>query len=170
MALFLFACKQLSPEEKQIIACLNSSVNLSSIEYVYQGEKKILYSEFRQEHPNFSLVYLKAGCGSCYLSYAEWHIKMDSINIPDNYSVLFIISGEDCKTFIAKVEKDFTINDNYYHIEDFSNSFQRENKKIPFKILQKSILIDANNKIKMIGKPFINDDMKLLFMKKIDGV
>jgi hypothetical protein len=55
------------------------------------------------------------------------------------------------------------VEDRFYTIMDTERRFMSKNKTIPMWIIDGSILIDPENKIKMVGAPWINEDMTKLF-------
>ncbi len=56
------------------------------------------------------------------------------------------------------------INDHYYTIIDSTYNFLEYNKVIPKYIINRSVLIDQKDKIRMIGEPWINKKMTKLFI------
>ena len=55
------------------------------------------------------------------------------------------------------------VDDHYYTILDSKYEFLNKNSSIPRWIIDSSVLIDSENKIKMAGAPWVNEDMKNLF-------
>ncbi|GAO30653.1 hypothetical protein JCM15548_12948 [Geofilum rubicundum JCM 15548] len=55
------------------------------------------------------------------------------------------------------------IDEKYYIIIDPKQEFFISNKDLPNWIMNSSMLIDSENKIKMVGSPWINEDMANLF-------
>ena len=50
---------------------------------------------------------------------------------------------------------------------DPEGKFLEQNKEIPRWIIDASVLIDSENKIKMVGAPWLNKDMTELFYKTV---
>jgi hypothetical protein len=116
-----------------------------------------------------SVVFLQDGCQPCYPKFVEWHEKMDSIDIGDNYTVLFVIEGSKYSSFMSKVLDHEYVDDRFYIVMDTEFQFLAANKDIPRWIIESSVLIDSENKIKMVGAPWINEDMTKLFYKTVNG-
>jgi hypothetical protein len=107
---------------------------------------------------------LEDGCRPCYSKFIEWQKKGVSFSSSENYSVLFIIQGFTYKQFMSRVNDiDNSIKDQYYAIMDVNYKYLHSNKSIPKWIIDSSILVDQENKIKMIGMPWKTNDMSNLF-------
>jgi hypothetical protein len=113
------------------------------------------------------VVYLEDGCQSCYPKFIKWHQKFDSMAVPANHTVLFVIHGKGYSDFMSKVLDLDYVHDKYYTIIDTGGIFLEANKNIPRWIIDASVLIDSENKIKMVGAPWINEDMKNLFYRTV---
>ncbi len=164
----LFSCSQPTQQEKDLKKAINSKLILDNFEYVQQQGASFAFSDFRKEFDYLSLIYLRDGCQPCYPTFIEWQQKMDSISSPDNHTLLFIIQGDSYGDFMSRALNYEYIEDRYYMILDPENKFSNDNNKIPYWILDSGILVDKENKIKMVGKPWVNDDMLKLFYKTID--
>ena len=119
----------------------------------------------KQNHEYLSVVYIQNSCSPCYPKFIEWQNKMDSIDTPDNYTVLFVIKGDSYGEFMANVLDIEYVEDKYYTIMDPEGKFLANNKDIPRWIIESSILIGPENKIKMMGAPFATPEMTNLFHK-----
>ena len=165
-ALFIIvftACNNLSPKEKELRANLDKPLLLEPFKAVQQGNIVMPFEEFRQQHSHLSVVYLQNSCSPCYPKFIEWQNKMDSIDTPDNFTVLFVIGGEDYSEFMENVLDIKYVEDKFYTIMDTEFSFLENNKDIPRWIIDSSMLIDGENKIKMVGTPFATPEMTELF-------
>jgi hypothetical protein len=109
------------------------------------------------------VVYLENGCQPCYPKFIDWQQKMDSIGCPENHSVLFVILGNSYEEFFTEVLNVHSVEDHYFTIMDSQYEFLSRNDNIPRWIIDSSVLIDSENKIKMVGAPWINEDMTKLF-------
>jgi hypothetical protein len=163
IAFFQNACKSPSPEVRDLKKALNKVLVIDSLELAHQGNRVISIDEIRQHYDYFSVVFLKIGCKPCYPKYIEWQQMADSLNYPDNYSVLFVIQGNSYEGFMYEVLNIDYVEDRYYTIMDPEGKFLESNKDIPRWIIDASVLIDSENKIKMVGAPWINEDMTKLF-------
>lgn len=88
---------------------------------------------------------------------------MEPIDAPDNYTTLFIINARDYRQFIQGATSFELNNDKYYHVLDPENKFLRKNAEIPRWIIDRTLLIDQENKIILIGAPYATEDMTKVF-------
>jgi len=157
------ACNNFSPKEKELRVNLDKTLNLKPIKTVKQGNIDMSFDEFRQQHSHVSVVYLQNGCNPCYPKFIAWQQKMDSIDTPNDYAVLFIIKGDSYGEFMSNVLDIEYVEDKYYTIMDPEGKFLENNKAIPRWIIDSSMLIDGENKTKMVGAPFATSEMTELF-------
>jgi len=142
---------------------LNKTINLEMFDSVRFGDKLLSYKEFRHMYNYISVVYLEDGCEPCYPKFIEWQNVMDSLNKQDDSTVLFIIRGFRYNSFIKRVNEISVFNDHYYTIMDDSLNYLLNNNDIPRWIIDSSVLIGPDNKIKMIGEPWATHEMTELF-------
>jgi len=142
---------------------LNKTIRLEMFDSVRFGDKLLSYKEFRQMYGYISVVYLEDGCQPCYPKFIEWQNMMDSLNKRNDYTVLFIIQGFRYHNFINRVNEISAFNDHYYTIMDDSLNYLLNNNDIPRWIIDGSVLIGPDNKIKMIGEPWATHEMTELF-------
>ncbi len=161
------SCIQLSQEEKIIKETLGKTVNIEMFPTVFFGNKEIPFNEFRSQYPYVSLVYLEDGCNPCYPKYIEWHTRTKDIDLSRKFTVLFIVRGLSSERFINNVlefDPNFGLNNNrFYMVMDPFYKFLDNNPDINQWIIDKSFLIDAKNKVKLIGPPFASTRMTELF-------
>lgn len=169
VVVFSSSCSQLSQSEKELRENINKTLHLSMFETVQQANTLFTYDEFRNQHKFLSIIYLQNGCQPCYPKFIEWHKKTDSLFINDNYALLFIIEGDNYSDFMSHILDIEYVEDKYYTIMDPDGKFFNQNKNIPGWIINSSILIDAENKIKMVGAPWLNEDMTELFYKTVNS-
>lgn len=162
-------CTRLSPKEKELQDNMNKHLILQLSETVRQANTVMPFNEFRQQFNHISVVYLQNGCNPCYPKFIEWQNKVDSLDTPFDYTVLFIIGGEEYSEFMKNVLDIEYVEDKFYTIMDSEFRFLENNKDIPRWIIDSSILIDSENKIKMVGAPWINEDMKNLFHETVSS-
>jgi hypothetical protein len=170
--IFLFSCNQSvhSPIENSIKETLNKKVNLNVFESIYFNDSVVNIEELRKKVDYISIVYLRDGCAPCYPKYIAWHQKMDSIGSNEKHTVLFIIEGNSKSTygsFKNAVLKHGHFDNKYYTAIDNDFSFLDGNPDIPSDLIENSLLINHENKVKLIGAPFINTEMKNLFHRII---
>lgn len=159
----LSACSNNASKEPKMKKTINKKIHLEMIDSLEFGEKKISYQDFRHKFRFFSIVYLQDGCGPCYPKYIEWHVKMENIEVRNNYTVLFIINANNYKVFREDAQIFGSTIEKYYHFMDPTNSFVKSNTHIPIVMLDRSILIDGETRIKLIGAPYVTEDMTKVF-------
>jgi hypothetical protein len=162
---FTLSCSQRSSTEKELQNILNKTLRINIFKTVQQKNDLISYDEFRQKYKYISVVFLQNGCKPCYPKFIEWQNKMDSIVKPDNYTVLFVIRGYNYGMFMSNILDVKYIEDQFYTIMDPDSKYINNNNEIPKWIIDCSILIDSENKIKMVGAPFATPEMTKLFHK-----
>jgi hypothetical protein len=121
------------------------------------------YTEFRKLYKYISVVYLEDGCSPCYPKYIEWNKEMDSLNVVEIHTVLFIIQGYSYDAFLKRVNEIKEVEDHFYSIMDKDLTYLLSNNDIPRWIVDVSVLIDQDNRIKMIGEPWATNEMTELF-------
>jgi len=163
LILVIMACKEVSPRKKELKENIGKTINLNTFRTVQQANKTLYFEEFRKNHKYISIVFLQNNCNPCYPKFIQWQQKMDIINTSDDYTVLFIILGKSYSEFMAKVLDIKFIEDKFYTVMDPEGEFLENNKDIPQWIIDSSVLIDEENKIKMVGEPFATPEMTKLF-------
>lgn len=168
MILFLgISCSQLTDEEKMIKETLDKTIEIGIFESVRQGDREIPFGEFRDSYPFISLVYLEDGCSPCYPRFVEWQTRMDTLDLSDDFSVLFIILGRSYESFLNNLlhyNPEYKIPGDRFHIVmDPDYRFLDNNPDIDRWVIDKSLLINPENKIKLIGPPFASGRMAELF-------
>src|SRR5690606_29693590 len=159
----LFSCSPPTQTEKDLKMVINTTINFGEIDTVFHSGGLLTMQQLSTDYKYKSVVFLQDGCQPCYPKFVEWHEKMDSIDIRDNYTVLFVIAGSQYSGFMSKVLDHGYVDDRFYIVMDTEFQFLAANKDIPRWIIDASVLIDSENKIKMVGAPWINEDMTKLF-------
>lgn len=154
--IFLLSCKRVTPVEQRINDCLNETIELGMFKSVNQGERNFLLSDIRKKYKYISLVYLKNDCAPCYDSFIEWHKEMEESSQKYNYTVIFIIRGKSYEDFFSEVNRIEPIQIIFYTIMDPNDLLLDKNKRIPEWIFDLSLLINEDNRIIMIGEPFMS--------------
>jgi len=167
MVLILFICatgciRGLNSRNK-LLKVLDLTMNVEMIDTVRQGEAALSWTDFRSMYRNISIVYLQDGCAPCYPKFIEWHGRMEQIATANDYQVLFVINARDYASFTRNTDLRGEINEKYYYFIDPRNEFYRANSRIPRSVLDRSLLTDKDNRIKMVGEPFANADMTRVF-------
>ncbi len=156
-------CKH-SPEGKyELQRVLDLTLKVEMIDTVRQGEVAVSWTDLRSKYRNISVVYLQDGCAPCYPKFIAWHKNMEQVTTAMDYTVLFIINARDYASFTRNTDLRGEINEKYYYFIDPRNEFFRANSRISRSVLDRSLLIDKDNRIKMVGEPFTNADMTKVY-------
>lgn len=167
LIIMLTSCSRPTQTEQELRNTINKKLHLEMFEMVRQGNTFLSLDELRQQYEFLSVVYLQNGCQPCYPKFIEWQHMMDSVGCPANHTVLFVIGGNSYENFMTEVLNIEYIADHYYNIMDPEFGLLSQNSSIPQWIINSSVLIDSENKIKMVGAPWINEDMKNLFYETV---
>lgn len=157
------SCSNLTSEEKDILHIINKKVEIGMFDFVIHKDSLVNFEKIRNRFDYISIVFLENGCSPCYTKYVEWQNYMDSTTINNKNTVLFVLNGESYETFINKVNKIKVTKNKFYIVEDFNYQFLFNNIEIPRWIIRRSILINKRNEIKMVGEPFVSEEMKILY-------
>ena len=166
LAVLLSSCTQLTPEEKLIKETLGKTARIGMFESVRQGDREIPFWEFRKRYPFLSLVYLEDGCAPCYPRFIEWQTRMDTLDLHEDFTVLFVILGRSYERFMDNLTMyvpDYELNERFHMVVDTDYRFLDNNPDIDRWVIDKSLLIGADDKIKLIGPPFASRRMAELF-------
>lgn len=169
----IFSCQQKNTVYKEIKQTLKKSLNIEFSEETHLTNGHSSLEEIRQKHPNLSIVYLQNSCAPCYPKFIQWLEGLSKIDLPDNYSVLFIIQGYSYQQFLNEVNEYIienldavTLIDNPYPVlMDPNFEYIASNISIPQWIIDRTVLIDKDNRIRLVGAPWANDEMTKLFYK-----
>jgi hypothetical protein len=99
------SCTQLTPEEKMIKETMGKTAKIGMFESVRQEDSEIPFGEFRDRYPFISLVYLEDGCAPCYPRFIEWQTRIDTLDLNDDFTVLFIILGSSYERFMDNLHE-----------------------------------------------------------------
>lgn len=179
ISLICLSCTPRPQTEKDLAAVLNTKINFGKLSTVQYKDSLLILQEILNNFEYKSIIYLQDGCQPCYPKFIEWQQKMEEYNaalllenpesIQTKHTILFVIRTDDYNDFMAKVKRiNKEANENCYVVIDSDHEFFINNSDIPNWILDNSILINSENKIKMIGAPWINEDMKELFWKTVN--
>ncbi len=160
-----FSCKEVSQREKELTQVLNKTVNVEMINQIYQGENTLLFSDLKKKYKYISIVYLKDKCSPCYPKFKEWLKKINLIDPPNTYSVLFVIHADSYDAFFQNSDDLELLKDNFFIFLDKENHFFDSNSNISEWIYESSFMINEKNEMKMVGPPFFNEDFTAIFHK-----
>src|SRR5690554_324608 len=157
IAVSIFSFSLPSQTEKELRETINKPIHLEMFETVRHNNNLLSFNELRQQYDYLSVVYLQNGCQPCCPKFIEWQQMADSLNYPDNYSVLFVIQGNSYEGFMNEVLNIDCVEDRCYIIMDPEYDFLEANKDIPRWIIDASVWIDHENKLKLVGAPWLNE-------------
>ena len=160
----LAGCSNQQPQTaREMEKVINKYLDVMMFDSVSYGNGTVSFADFRKQYEFISVVFLQEGCAPCYPKFVEWHRKMESVSHPENYTTLFIINAGSYKHFTDGSVGYEQIDERYYHVIDPGNRFLRNNSNIPRWIIDRTLLIDRENKIKLIGAPYSTEDMTKVF-------
>ena len=148
---------------------LDKTVNINLFDSIRRSGESFHFTEFREKYDYISLVYLEDGCNPCYPRFVDWHGKINSFLDYKNYTVLFVIRTNSYERFLEYASEYGDVEDHLYLVVDRHNRFLDNNRDIPRPILDRSVLIDKENKIKLIGPPYATPEMAKLFDRVVEG-
>lgn len=164
LSIFNYSCNNLSQNEKKILEIINNPICLEIFDSIQVNDKnKISYDEFRKSYKFILIIYLVDSCNPCYSKYHEWNKRSDNLKDYENFNMLFIIQGYSFESFISNVRSIGLIKGNYNIIIDPYRKFVEFNNLPVWLMNDAFILIDNNNKVRLIGNPFATPDMTKLF-------
>lgn len=164
-------CTRLSEREKEIKTALHSTIRIDNISnLVYTENDSLTFDLIRQQYKYISLVYLQDGCGPCYPNFILWHTEMQKLDCPENHILLFIIKGNSYYNFMANIYDIQPVEGRYLIVMDKHGTYLENNQHIPLWIIERSVLIDVDNRIRLVGEPFATPDMTILFYSIINEV
>jgi len=164
----LITCTYKTPEEKSIESVIGKEINLEMYRTILYYGDTIPFGIFRNKYEYLSLVYLQNNCMPCYEKYILWNRRMDTLS-SNKHTVLFIIIGRSVNDFLNEVKLKEDIEMKYFIKMDPNFNFLRGNQEIPKWIIEQSLLIDEENKIKLVGQPFLNPELSKQFMNIISN-
>lgn len=168
--MFLVSCQR-NGMQKELQSIIGEKLYFGKLQNsTIHGNNVSLLSDILLRYDYVYVIYLEDNCKPCYPKFAEWQKKIVEMTIPDNFTVLFVIQGNNYEFFMHQVRELYNIDNEFCVIMDIYSEFIGVNSGIPRWIIDASILIDSEYRIRMVGVPWINDDMKELFLNKINGV
>lgn len=168
-SMFIFSCTQISQNEKELRKVINTPLCVKQFDTVLHKNSMLTFQEVKEMYDYMYITYLQNGCRPCYPHFIEWQQKMDSLIADDNCTLMFVIEGDNYAEFMTHVLDIQYVEDKFYVIMDPEGEFLEQNKDIPRWIIDAGILIDVENKIKMVGAPWVNKDMTELFYKTVNS-
>jgi hypothetical protein len=166
--MLLFSCNRNSIQN-EIKSVLDKKLYFGQLENkILHGNNVCVLSDILLEYEYMYVVYLEDSCKPCYPKFVEWHNKFVDITIPDNFTVLFVIQGNNYDFFMQQVRAIQDVDSHFYVIMDPYSEFIGVNSKIPRWVIDASMLIESGNRIKLVGPPWMNNDMEDMFLKIVN--
>lgn len=158
-----FSCTRLSPEENKIKETIGKIINIAVFDTIQKDKMLMPFTEFRGRYKFIEIVYLEDSCQPCYPKFIEWQTRMDTLDLNDNFTVLFIIQGRSYERFLNNLQEfssdSVLVNERFCIAMDHDYRFLDNNPDIDRWIIDKSLLIDDGNKVRLIGPPFASPRM-----------
>ncbi len=165
--LFLvFACNNIPYKDRLLRDNIDKEVCLDFIDYVYQKEGQYSLKQIRLNYDFLAIVFLQLDCNSCYEKYRKWNELFKETNC----AVLFVVGGANMGKFKKEFVSSVEIKPNTYVFPDEHLEYLKQNIKIPWKVINSTILIDERNNIKIIGSPFGSAKIATLYHEICGGV
>lgn len=165
LTVFTWGCIRHTPEEKAIEDTLNETVDLYVFNTVHLQDSILSIDELKNSYDYISIIYLLNECSPCYQRYIDWHKKMDSKIQQGNHTVLFIVEGLYYSDFLDEINSIETISNKFFVIMDPNRLFLTANPNIPKWIIDKSLLIDKEFRVRMVGEPWADKKKTKQFRK-----
>lgn len=172
LSVFFVSCACPSAREYELRRVLNTKINLQFI--FKNSDNRDCHTIYNLKHNSgfTSIVYLQNGCAPCFPKFMEWQEQIASMELPADYTVLFVIQGERYSQFIEEVNEYArknlgvdTVENNFPVAMDPDFDFLSSNHTIPRWIIDRSVLIDSQNRIRMVGAPWATPEMTELFQR-----
>jgi hypothetical protein len=168
IAISFFSCSSETPESKSIKETLGKELKLDMFKTVLNNGDTITLDTFLEKYKFLYIIYLLDDCSTCYEKYIEWHNKMSKIRMQADFSILFIISGKYADDFLYEVNNIEPIENKYFIVMDPNFYYPDGNTDIPNWILEQSVLIDNDHKVRLIGSPFANSEKLKRFKEFVE--
>ncbi|MBI9064494.1 MAG: hypothetical protein JEZ14_21085 [Marinilabiliaceae bacterium] len=168
LLLACLSCRYRSKKESELRKAIGSELTLSMIDQVEYQDSMVMFQEIKDKYDFLLVVYLRDGCAPCYDEFLEWHGRIEKFKKHNNFSVLFIINGFTYQEFLQDIPGKMNFKSDYYIFMDPDFSFLDNNNKLPRWIVYKSLLIDCDSKIRMVGAPFLNENMGKMFVNLLE--
>lgn len=170
--LLFLSCNNMTPVEKELNRVLGKKVNLTMFDKVYHKGNSFDFNSIQQKYSYFTIVYIQYGCSPCYSKYVNWSRNKEDFLSVASHSIIFIVEGNMSsiyEDFINEVRKEEpTIEDNYYTIIDTGFDFLKGNEHIPFWMIENSLLIDDQNRVRLVGDPMGSKEMLRFFREIVE--
>jgi len=167
LAAFTIACNRYPLTVKLFKDHLGKKVDLSGYDFVYNSKQVYSYAEFRAKYPFVTVNYIDEDCAICKIKVREWCDNAEKIPLHENLAHLFVFRGKNFETFLrysqGKTEFPFFVMSS----EEFT--YANNNGSIDRQIIDAGFLIDRDNRIKIIGDPFVSEKMKDLYNRVVRG-
>lgn len=165
LTVFATGCKQNSPGIQLIKDHLNKKINLSGYDFVYSGGRVYSYAEFRKLYPFVTVNYVDEDCAVCKVKIREWCDNFEKVPVNENLAHLFVFRGKHHETFIRYSQGDTAFP--YFIMPSEEFTYVQNNSKIDRQIIDAGFLLDKNDRIQLIGDPFISEKMTDLYYQVV---
>ena len=155
-----------SPIVKLFQEHMEKEVYFKGFEEVYSEHDTLSYRDFRQKFPYIYVSYIDEECGSCVFKMREWYKLFGSLPMYNGLAYVFVFRGKDYRTFLKyRVGKHLEVPFYYLSSEEFT--YIINNTEIDRQVINGGFLLDAKNRIKVIGSPLEYSSLRELIGKKL---
>jgi hypothetical protein len=155
----LFSCNNISYRDRLLRDNINKKACLDFVDYVYQNEEQYSLKQIRLSYDFLAIVFLQLDCNSCYEKYKKWNELFKE----KNCAVLFVVGGANMAKFKKEFVSSVEIKPYAFVFSDEHLEYLKQNMKIPWSVINSTILIDSRNNIKIIGSPFTSAEIAKLY-------
>lgn len=160
IAFAIAGCKQQSPVVKLFKQHIGKTIVLEGYDSIYKGDEVYDYGSFREKHPFVTINHIDENCGVCKVKVRDWCYNQDKIPQNDNLAHIFIFRGKDYKKYLSLTyDGEFP----FYVMPSEEFTYLKNNAKIDQQVIDGGFLLNKNNKIELIGDPFVSKPMFDLF-------
>ncbi len=155
-----------SPVVKLFAQHIGKTVSLEGYDSVYQKNIAYSFREFRERYPFITVNYVDEDCGVCKVKVREWCDNLDKIPQDENLAHLFVFRGKNHESFLRYSQGDNEFPFFIMPSEEFS--YALNNSEIDRQIIDAGFLLDGNNRIRVIGDPFVSKKMSDMYYGVIE--
>ena len=169
LTLFIFLRKKesISPIEKMVIKNFDKEIVFPDSIYFMDNDKKlrlVVKGEILNKNKKKIFVLVSGGCRPCIQEILSWSEIYPQIMRNNDVDIYFIIRSIDFKYFKKNFADDVPVG--YKILFDKKDLFIRRNN-LPYYHNLNTVLVNDKNRIKLIGNPIGNEEMKRLLLKTV---
>jgi len=148
--------------DKEAKSYLGNKILINNGLIVYFKDQKYKVQDFFNSN-NKKLLFISYNKCQCINTLTKWHQFMSKEDVNSSIDFYFIVSGMSLQELNNINEVSEAI-ENLPIIVD-NKQWVEKNNQLPESIVLNTMLLDEYNNIEIIGDPFINKDLELLYRK-----